>query len=92
VTQAQSDAVALSWDDPEVRASRLKKDAVMLDGNYYPSTWQAWKATAYHQEVCQELSESTSSSRCIRFRKRLKVAGELWENGHHWKIVPLTEA
>lgn len=85
---SRSDAVAITWDDPNVRSARMTKHGCELDGAYYNSTWAAWQSTDYHHEIVRQASESTSMSRCISFRQRLKAAGELIEHGHHWKIVP----
>lgn len=77
---SNSDGVAASWTDSEVRASRLKRDGVTVecDGQnlgYFKSTYEAFRALRL------------PNNKCIRFRLKLKTAfrengeGSVFEHG-----------
>lgn len=65
-----AEGVKKSWQDPDVRAARIKHDAVTVHERgvfvgEYSSTWQAFKALGL------------SGNKHQQFRKRLKIAGLL---------------
>lgn len=90
---SNSDGVAASWTDTEVRSSRLKRDGVTVecDGQnlgFFKSTYEAFRALRL------------PNNKHIRFRLKLKTAhrekgeGAVFENGdknYHFKIVPASE-
>lgn len=77
-----------SWGDPEVRAKRIARHGVEVDGVYYSSVAEAFRAL------------DLPMKKCIEFRGELKRIGEdeaAYKNPetgefYHWKIVPFRKA
>lgn len=72
-------AVAKTWLDPEVRAKRMERHGVEVDGVYYDSVRKAFAAL------------DLPDSKHIPFRAKLKAAGTLEGEeafGLKWKSVP----
>lgn len=80
-TEERGAAIAASWQDPAVAAKRKQRSAVHVTGKgidqQFSSVGKAFR----------ELD--LPSKKDIRFRMKLKEAGELEEFGYKWKIIPL---
>jgi len=75
VNQLLSEGVAESWKDDEVRAKRVRRNKVMVDGTEYRSVKAAYIALGL------------PLSKHIKFRMELKEAGRIEVDGRVWSIV-----
>lgn len=73
----RSQGIARSWTIPEVAAKRAQRSAVKVDGVWYKSVAEAFRALELPMKMH------------IAFRMDLKAADELEAFGHNWEIVPL---
>ena len=79
-----SEGVAISWDDPQIRADRLKRWRCIVDGTEYSSVHQACLAIANFEGREHQI---------IPWRRRLVLNAEngddkglLDHNGRHWQV------
>lgn len=71
-----SAGVAKTWSDPKVKAARMHRDAVEVDGVQYGSLRKAFKAL------------KLDDTKHIKFRGELKAAGEGTFGGYDFNVVP----
>lgn len=70
-----SAGVTVSWDDPEVRAARMVRHHVTVDGVAYDSVAAAFKVLGI------------PTNKVVRFRAKLRDSGEQTFEGRKWAIV-----
>ena len=75
VSDARSAGVHRSWQDPEVRAARSQRNAVLVDGERYQSVGAAFRAL------------NLKYSERIRFRKQLKKERTAEAYGYSWALI-----
>jgi hypothetical protein len=69
---------AVSWEDPEVRAARAERSAVVVDDTQYGSVRKAFAAL------------NLPMAQHIKFRMRLKEEGLIEDAyGKRWEVIPL---
>lgn len=81
-TLTRSEGVAKSWSDPDVRAKRMERTAVLVEGIVYASVAKAFRALRLPMQAH------------VKFRAELKAAGKHEINGKIFKVTtkPVVEA